>query len=552
MRDFLANLPKLPTPDEMRQWDAAAVEFGMPSSLLMENAGREIFLFLKSEFADLAQKAVALFMGPGANGGDAACVARHLADLGIKPVVFHTASLDASKGATAWEIGLARANGVVFEPIASEHMECLGAYYFLERFKSISGKKPDILVDGLMGTGFGGELKPFMLAVVENFNTLAKTCSAWTLSIDIPSGLNGLSGKPSPIAARANATVTLAAAKTGLLMPDAREYTGRLYVRGIGLPRAIEEKCPASMALLDGSSLFEKEDYPRESYKNMYGHVYVIGGAKGLSGAAHMACAAALRAGAGLVTACAPAGGCPQIKNGWPEIMTFSLCAGEEWPEDLPGDFAEDISKAGALIVGPGMGRGPDSANFIRKLLELPNRPPTVFDADALIIMGRERELLEQLREDDILTPHPGEAAALLGIQAKDAQADRVGAMKSLCGISKAALILKGAFTLVSQKDEKVLLCPYDIPQLAIGGAGDVLSGLCGALLARREAFSGKALACAGLAAISHVVAGRMLAEKYPERGGLASDLANAIPHVRAFILERAGGEKERGILPWP
>lgn len=533
---FLLKLPKLPTPAQMRQWDAEAASFGIPGSMLMENAGRAVFALLDQLAPQISGSTVWIFMGPGNNGGDAACLARHLKDAGATPVVFHTAPLENLKGAAAWHARLAAADNVVFQQLAPETDSILEQAH--------SPAPPAAIVDGVLGTGFAGQLKPAIARLITAVNSAARLLRCPVLAIDVPSGLNALTGLPSPVAIQATATVTLEAPKPGLILPAARKWTGSVYTRKIGFPQAIAGNLPASWRLLDGRALLEAERFAPASYKNTYGHVYVAGGATGLEGAAHLASAAALRAGAGLVTAVAPARSLPLIQNGWPEIMTQAASPDAAWP--VQPDFAW-LARATSLVVGPGMGRGEDAAAFLEALLHMEDRPPAVFDADSLILMAQNRSWLAKVKQSDILTPHPGEAAALLECEGRDIQADRPEALKRLTALSPAAVALKGSATLAGQGDAPRLICPYDIPQLAIAGAGDVLSGCAGAMLARYDAMTALARAI-----VAHAMAGLILAREYPERGAVASDLANALARVGIFIRSEHLANTAPGLAPWP
>ena len=533
LREFLNALPPLPLPEEMRAWDAAAIRLGLPEVMLMENSARAAFDVLRAYSPGLAGQAVWLFMGSGNNGGDAACLARHLLDAGARPLVLHAKALGAYKGVTAKHIRIARAAGVPFLP--------LGRHDWHEA--------PATMVDGLLGTGFSGELRPALREAIERINRLAS--SRFVLALDIPSGLNGVSGRPSPVAVRATATVSFAAAKPGLVLPWARPWTGRLHVRTIGIPAVVRATSPCSAYLLDGHCLNALPALPENSYKNSFGHVLVLGGAPGLSGAAHLAARAALRAGAGLVTAAAPAASLPEIKSGWPEIMTLALTEpGErQWPVALSEDLRDLCTRCAALVVGPGMGRGEDAARFLVALLGLPRRPPTVFDADALMLLGRRPDLLERITSRDILTPHPGEAAALLACDSAVVQAGRPVALSALRTRCAGVIVLKGAGTLVGQADAPLLISPYDVPQLAVGGSGDVLAGCLGGLLALGGAAARPTLCTAGLGVALHALAGRACAVSWPERGNRASELADALPQVRAHF---AHGNPDQEVLPWP
>ncbi|MDE5878928.1 MAG: NAD(P)H-hydrate dehydratase, partial [Desulfovibrio sp.] len=345
-------------------------------------------------------------------------------------------------------------------------------------------------------------------------------------------------------------TVSLAAAKPGRVRPHGAPWVGSLHVGDIAMPAPV--RGPVRHYLLDGRALGALPEAMPESHKNSFGHVTIIGGAPGLSGAGHLAAAAALRAGAGLVSAAAPAGAVAAIKSGWPEIMTLAL--GEDgataWPREVPESLRSLLSRSTALAIGPGMGRGEDAAAFLAAVLELKERPPAVIDADALILLARQRALFSRLTAHDILTPHPGEAAALLETDSASVQADRSAALAALCDLGPMTVVLKGAGTLVGQASAPVFISPYAVPALAMGGSGDVLAGCTAALLGRGGTKSGAALRAAGSAVALHALAGRSLERDFPGRGCLASELADRLPHVRASLAEQPQTGWERR-LPW-
>ena len=569
-RLFYDLFPPLPLPEEMRQWDAGAMALGLPEELLMENAARAALDVLQHYQPKLAGLRIWLLMGSGNNGGDAACLARHLLDAGAEVLVLHTRPLSACKGACGKHVRIARAAGVAFERCRPSVFRRAGL--------------PHIIVDGLLGTGFSGMLRPDALELVRTVNALPN--GPFVLALDIPSGLDGHSGLAMPEAIRASATVSFAAAKPGLVLPHAQPWTGTLHVRAIGIPLAVQSKAPCSFYALDGRSLSPLAQILPDRFKNSYGHVLVLGGAPGLGGAAHLAARAALRAGAGLVTAAAPGAGIADIKNGWPEIMTMPLGETErQWPATLPAALVELVDRCAALVVGPGMGRGSDAAAFVAALLRLPHRPPTVFDADALVLLAGRPDLLGLVGANDVLTPHPGEAAALLGCTVAEIQADRQTSLARLCALCRGVVVLKGAASLVGQAQAPTLLCPYDVPQLAVGGSGDVLAGCTAGLLARMlpaMRMQGKtagprnttteqnsntaeiiqpAHMLAGQAVALHALAGKSLAKQWPLRGNTPSAVADALPHTLSayadsFAAENATPTDTRDpkddILPWP
>lgn len=540
MDDFLRACPPLPLPQEMAVWDGQAFALGLPGSMLMENAARAALGVLRSQEAHLEGKRVWLFMGGGNNGGDAAALARHLHDARALPVVAHVKPLSAFRGAAAEHVRMARAVGVPFVNLAStlRRKDAVRPDLLLSHLcrclaPDEATRCPDICIDGLLGTGFHGSLRTDLQHLVAALNLLHDR--SFILALDIPSGLDGTSGLPCPIAVQAHATATFAAAKPGLVLPCARSWTGRLHVCDIGMPRNIRENGPCSLRLLSAAAVARFAAPIPQGYKNSYGHVAVIGGAGGLSGAAHLAALAALRSGAGLVTALTPAPSAAAVKGDRAEIMTIALPSAESgapWRETWTDEAAAFIRRCQALVIGPGMGRGDDALQIIEAILEEKKRPPAVFDADALVLLARKTALLQRLTSRDILTPHPGEAAALLGCTTDEIQMQRGRALARLTAISAAAVVLKGAGPLAAQGDSPQLLCPVDIPQLSVGGSGDVLAGCAGALLARAEHSGASALAALSAALRLHAAAGQVCATAFPCRGNGAVELAEALPRA--------------------
>lgn len=513
---FLSSLPLMPLPAEMRVWDQQSVALGIPDPVLMENAARAALSVLLKELGSVAGRDTALFMGPGNNGGDAACLARLLMDYGAKPVVFHTKALSAAQGSTAVHVKAAQACGVPFRHVSD--------------FES---GKFTVLVDGLLGTGFHGALSESMLDLVCAINDEP---GAFTLALDIPSGLDAVTGRPCPEAVRADATATFAAPKPGLVLPEAGPWVGRLTVCEIGTPLCVKKSSPCSFRCLGMEQADALPGPEKNAHKNTYGHVVVTGGAGGLSGAAQTAALAALRAGAGLVTAAAPASAVRDIKGTHAEIMVLGLGNGGEWPSSAES-MDDLIRRAGALAVGPGMGTGPDALAFLKSLLAMPGRPAAVVDADALTLIAAHPGVLGLLTERDVITPHPGEAGRLLGLSPRGVQEDRFAAIRSLTGLSPAAVVLKGAGTLLAQMDSPIIVAPFDEPALACAGSGDVLAGMTAALLCR----TGSALEAAAFGVIWHVAAGAETGKAFPGRGNLAGDIVNAIPLVMKNLMEKRG-----------
>ena len=276
--EWWSALPPLPLPHEMQQWDRQAVELGILPEILMENAAAAAFRQLNALCPRLAEKQVWLLMGSGNNGGDAACLARYLLDAGACPHVFHTRPLEHYRNETAYHLRTARTCGVPFLPVAALTETPL--------------PHPDILVDGLLGTGFSGQLRDDARRLVSFVNELSPR--PLILSLDVPSGLDATSGLPCPEAVKADMTVSFAAAKPGLMLPWARPYTGECHVGPIAMPAKVREEGPCSFRLLDGHALTLLPAMTAASYKNTYGHILVMGGRPGMCGAGHLAARGAL------------------------------------------------------------------------------------------------------------------------------------------------------------------------------------------------------------------------------------------------------------------
>jgi NAD(P)H-hydrate epimerase len=401
----------------------------------------------------------------------------------------------------------------------------------------VEWRQPDIVVDGLLGTGFAGLLQEQMRSLVDAINVLGE--HSFVFALDLPSGLDALSGLPRPVAVRANATVCFEAAKPGLVLPEAAPYTGRLHIRRIGIPADAANAHPPSYRLLDASCARVLPHVESGAYKGSFGHVFVMGGSEGMTGAAHLAALAALRTGCGLVSVAAPGGLCVEIQAAMPEIMSFPLGRGTSW-KDAVGSGAMDkilslAARASALVVGPGMGRSPEAGDLLAALLRLPLRPPLVLDADALTLLAKKEASLDGLNDGDILTPHPGEAGGFLGISARRVQEDRFAVMRNLCELHPVLWVLKGSGSLIGQRGHPVLIAPHHVPCLAVGGSGDVLAGCIGSLLAQG---CGAALAAA-FGVLLHIQAGKMLAASFPDRGNAASEIAHMLPRAKTVLMKR-------------
>ncbi|MDR1241914.1 MAG: NAD(P)H-hydrate dehydratase [Deltaproteobacteria bacterium] len=526
----------LPTPGEMASWDAASIgEFALPEILLMENAGREAFHVLTPMLE--ARRRILVIMGAGNNGGDGAALARHLLDAGHQVLVCHVKPLDTLSETSRAHAAMAAKAGVPFINLDLADNRLITP----PEYRAIA-HTPHCLVDALLGTGFHGALRDKELAIIRYINRMRAVATVF--SLDIPSGLDGLTGLPRPEAVRADHTVTFEAAKTGLAFPHAAACTGTLHVRRIGIPAAVQTLHPPSFRLLAPQACVWPALAP-DMHKGDAGRVLIFGGSQGLTGAPALSALGALRAGAGLVTVACPGALEGQIRPAFPEIMTLPLGAGTAWSNALAPACAQsvrELPQGAAIVLGPGMGRFPEARDIVETIIREKKRPPLVLDADGLSALApahdpnRAASLLASLREDDCITPHPGEAARILKSTTEDVQAARVESLRILTAVTRAVVVLKGAGTLIARDKSPIFVAPFAAPSLAVGGSGDILAGIIAAHLAqlrsKHPATAADAFRAVCLGVFLHGRAGKLLDEKYPHRGALAREIADAVPRV--------------------
>lgn len=499
----------LPTPQEMTHWDHLTVsDFGLSGRILMENASREAVFVLKKHFGTLKNKSTIIFAGPGNNGGDGFALARHLFNKGAKVLILHAKKQHEYAGDSAYHLHLAEKMGVACAYLPEYELDFL--------------PKIDLVIDALFGTGFLGPLRPEALGWIKSINKLAQ--DSFVLSLDIPSGLSGATGEPMPLAVRAHATISFEETKLGLFLPPAQPFVGQLHVGKIGIPRHIKESNPTSHVAL-GPDLVKLLTQPSPTmHKGEAGHVLILGGSSGLTGAPLLAARGAYRSGAGLVT-----WGCPhQLTPAaafFPEVMTLGLDAGQDWTASCQDILQDHIHRFSAVVLGPGLGRTSGAMEFLRAYVQSPH-PNTLYDADALFLLAQSQELLELLPASAVLTPHPGEMGNFFNVSPQTINMDRVKYAREFAFAHKINLVLKGAVSIISGPADPVALAPFCSSNLAVAGSGDVLSGIIGSLLARGF----PPLTAAQLGVYWHGYAGMLLAQEFPFRGNTPTDIADYLP----------------------
>lgn len=514
------------TAEEMRRLDRRAIaEVGIPGTTLMENAGVGAAREVRSAFGALRGKRVVVLCGKGNNGGDGFVVARHLRRGGARVQVFLFGAVRDVKGDAAVKLTeFQGSRGRVTEVIREENLK--------EVERALA--KADLVVDALLGTGLTGPAEGVIARAIEAIN--ASGCRV--VALDLPSGLSSDTGRLLGPTVAAALTTTFAGLKRGLLLYPGAAHAGTVRVVPIGIPPD-EVSRGTSVFLLEPADLRPLiPPRPPDAHKGTFGHLLVVAGSIGKTGAAALAGRAALRSGAGLVTIACPASQQPIVAALGMETMTEPL---PETPSQSLALKAKDrlldlAARVEAVALGPGISLDPETQSLVRELVTEVGRPMVV-DADGLTALAGHLDVLKRVPAARCLTPHPGEMARMLGITVAEVQADRIEAVRAVCQRYGMYVALKGARTVIGEPGGKVVLNPTGNPGMASGGAGDVLTGMVGAFLARGL----PPWAALQAAVYLHGLAGDLAREEQGEEGLIAGDILESIP--RAIVkLQRDGG----------
>ncbi|MEJ2223272.1 MAG: NAD(P)H-hydrate dehydratase, partial [Desulfobacterales bacterium] len=468
-------------------------------------------------FKEAENKKIGVIAGRGNNGGDGFVIARYLAQKGISVTVYLLSKRQKVSGDAA-------ANLELLSPLKVPVVEMPDAKSFSAHETEM--RHEAIWIDAILGTGLRSDVKGFFKDVINFINQSNKPVFA----VDIPSGLNSDTGWPCGTCVRADATATFAFAKTGHFLFPGADYTGNLEIIDIGVPPYIANDVGPLQYLLT-PDLIHTVFLPRPSdaHKGHTGHLLVIAGSPGKTGAAAMAATSAMRAGAGLVTLGIPASLNPVLEAQVTEAMTDPL------PETVKGILGEAsfsrimdlLSDKQCLAIGPGIGTAPETKKLFKHLLQ-ENTKPVVIDADGLNILAGHTEILKDLVTPVVLTPHPGEMARLMRTTAADVQKDRIKCARDFAEKFNVHVVLKGAGTVVAHPDGKVFINPTGNPGMASGGMGDVLTGVIAGFIA--QGHSPELSAHAGVY-LNGAVADSLSKNKGPF-GYLATDVMNTLPET--------------------
>jgi len=499
------------TAAQMREADRYTIEeVGIPSLVLMENAGRQVVAAIEAAFESRLDGRVAVLCGRGNNGGDGFVVARTLVQRGIEASVFVIGAVADVRGDAKTNLDILGRLGVTVVEIGDEQSWEL-------HFSEIS--QCSVIVDAIFGTGLTKAVAGMMETIIADVNA----SDIPIVSVDLPSGLSADTPHLIGDCVDASLTVTLGAPKLPLVLPPGEAYAGDVVIADIGIPREVLEGVEGPHIDLLTPEQLRSFVGPRavDSHKGDFGKLTIVAGSIGKTGAAHLAAMGALRSGAGLVTVATPRCCLPIIAAMSPAVMTVALA------DDAAGTLAGDGVDAllglehDVVACGPGLGRTPQVAEFVRTLLDRAT-VPLVLDADALTVLADDPGRLTGREDRDvIITPHPGEMARLVGASVADVQANRVEVATDFSTTHGVYVVLKGHRTVIATPGGHAYINPTGNPGMATGGTGDVLTGMIAAWLAQLL----DADAACRLAVFLHGAAGDLAEARKGQVGMIATDV---------------------------
>ncbi len=508
---------KIVTSEQMRQIELDCARAGLPTDVLMENAGKAVALEVRRILSAIDKQHILSLIGPGNNGGDGLVATRHLHDWGARVSLY----LCGQRPAEDPNLEFTRKRGI--STVKATRDENLGN---LDELLSTA----TCVIDAIFGTG---KIRPFAGTIQQVLDRVAsarrKNEGIRIIALDLPSGLNADSGEVDPACLYADYTITLGFPKPGLFSFPGAERVGKLTIADIGIPGHLAKSVTRELITAEWAKA-SLPKRPLNANKGTFGKVLVVAGSINYIGAAYLACSGAIRVGAGLVTLAIATSLQPILATKLTEVTYLPL------PESGPGIIspqaaelvAQQLSQYSALVLGCGLGQSESAVKFISSLLSSGGLPALVLDADGLNALAKIPKWWQQLSKDAILTPHPGEMARLLGISVDEVQGDRVGTAERFAREWHKTIILKGAYTVIAAPDGRSRICPIANPGLASAGTGDVLTGAIGGLAAQGLSF----FDAAALGTYLHAEAGETVKAKLGDAGMIASDLLPALPVV--------------------
>ncbi|MAT40173.1 MAG: bifunctional ADP-dependent NAD(P)H-hydrate dehydratase/NAD(P)H-hydrate epimerase [Ectothiorhodospiraceae bacterium] len=506
------------TSEQMRQCDASAIEhYGIPGIALMENASMGAVEYLGECVPRIMNMHFLILCGAGNNGGDGFGMARHILNRGGHVTVLKTKADEEISGDAALNLSILR-------KMEGNTPLRISDATTIDEVRSRLEERPDIVIDALLGTGLDSDVRGITAEIIDAVNTYELPVFA----VDIPSGIHADNGRVLGSAMKCLWTATMGGIKRGLLLGEGREYAGDVRTIDIGTPLEAIFNASGNTYLIDESEIYPL--LPTRSlttHKYEAGTVFAIAGSPGLTGAAVMACNAALRSGAGIVKLGAPKGIHDILEIKLTEVMTVPL--DETLMHTLSceamDEVLEQLEAAKAGILGPGLGRIHETMEFTPRII--PQSPvPLVVDADALFALAENCDCLSNATQPMVLTPHYGEFRRLLGITKEELLEDPVGLAREFAGKHGVTLVLKGAPTLVASSDGDVVINSTGNPGMATAGSGDVLTGMIAGLIAQGVEPEDAAI----LGVYMHGRAGDLAGKQKGELSLTAGDILDHIP----------------------
>lgn len=500
--------------NQIRKYDELAInEYEINSKVLMENAGRGAAQIVLKYLSSSGY--VAIICGSGNNGGDGFVIARHLFNQKKEVKIFLTIPETNIKGDALYNLNILKKFKIEIIEATNNPISYID---YLEN--------ADVIVDALFGTGINKELKPPFSDWVDLINK----CNKPVIAIDIPSGLDADTGRPLGNAVKADETVTFAALKTGLILYPGAGLAGKIHVATIGAPDQIIEQTGYEGRLLTGDYIISfLKSRQEDSHKGTYGHLAVMAGSAGKSGAAVLCGEAAMRTGVGLTTILSSFESQKNIENKTKEVMVEHIIEKDDSPltEEVIKKLVQFLNKKTGVAIGPGCGVNDNIKEMINFILHNYSLP-VVIDADGITNIAEDNEIALNHACPLILTPHPGEMARLAEISTKEVQLNRIEISRQMAKKFNAIIVLKGAHSVIVTPEGETYINPTGNPGMASGGMGDLLTGMIAGFLAQSYNETESAL----LGVYLHGFAGDVAAKSKGIAPIIASDLLIELPGI--------------------
>jgi len=511
---------------QMKNLDRRAIEeFGIPGIVLMENAGRATIEVIDKYFPAMSMRKIIIIAGSGNNGGDGFVIGRHLLNRGVEVEAFLLGNKTKVSGHAKVNLELYQK----MRPVQELHRQ-----EDLMKFQTQRGDA-DLVIDAILGTGVNTDVRGLYRDIIDYINALPTP----VVSVDIPSGIDASTGKIMGTAIYADLTVTFGLPKVGLLIHPGLDRVGILEVADISIPHYLVQEENIQVELLEAHELFPLlKQRDSNSHKGNYGHVLIIAGSVGKTGAAALSSDAALKIGAGLVTLGVPASLNPVMEVKLTEVMTEPLAetASQTLSTKSLPRIQELMEGKKVLALGPGISTHPETIAVVQHIIRN-SGIPLIVDADGINALGQKPSVLQEAQCPIVLTPHPGEMSRLTGTSIEEVQDDRIGVAKKFAQEYGVVLVLKGARTIIAEPNGNIYINSTGNPGMASGGTGDVLTGMITGLVAQGYTIS----EASRLGVFLHGYIADEITAQRGEMGLTATDIINRIPLTLKEVMSENG-----------